>query len=182
MPRSRHQTVIRAFQIAGASLVLLDVLLYFMMFRSTQTLLSSEQQQFASLRRRIFDEETRIERLKKFREALPEAGKKLASLEREHTPPRRQAFSQAARLVRRVAEQSGTQLASVAYKLDNKASGPLQRLGLVINVEGPFPALLKFVHGLETASDLIVIRSFNITAGDNRVVELRLAADLYLTP
>lgn len=182
MPRSRHQTVIRAFQIAGASLVLLDVLLYFMMFRSTQTLLSSEQQQFASLRRRIFDEETRIERLKKFREALPEAGKKLASLEREHTPPRRQAFSQAARLVRRVAEQSGTQLASVAYKLDNKASGPLQRLGLVINVEGPFPALLKFVHGLETASDLIVIRSFNITAGDNRVVELRLATDLYLTP
>jgi Tfp pilus assembly protein PilO len=152
------------------------------MYRSTQTLVSSEQQQFATLRRHIFDGETRIDRLKKFRATLPEAGKRLASLERDHTPPRRQAFSQAARLVRRVTEQSGTQLASVAYKLDNNISGPLQRLGLVIKVAGSFPALLKFAHGLETASDLIVIRGFNIVEGDNRALELRLAADLYLTP
>lgn len=182
MPKSRHQTVTRAFQIAGASLLLLDVLLYFGAYRSTQALLSSEQQQFATLRRRIFDGEVRIERLKKFRATLPEAGKRLASLERDHTPPRRQAFSQAARLVRRVTEQSGTQLGSVAYKLDNNVSGPLQRLGLVINVEGSFPALLKFAHGLETAKDLMAIQSFNIVEGENSLLELRLTADLYLTP
>jgi hypothetical protein len=152
------------------------------MFRPTQALVSSEQEQFASLRRRIFDGEVRIERLKKFRGTLPEAGRRLASLKRDHTPPRRQAFSEAAKLVRRVTQQSGTQLASVAYKLDNNAPGPLQRLGLMINVEGSFPALLKFAHGLETASDLMVIRSFNIAVGDNRVLELRLATDLYLTP
>jgi Tfp pilus assembly protein PilO len=163
-------------------LVLLDVLLYFGMFRPTQALVFSEQQQFAALRRRIYDGEVRIERLKKFREALPEADKRLAALKRDHAPPRRQGYSQAARLVRRATEQSGTQLTSVAYKLDSEASGPLQRLGLVIIVSGPFPALLKFVHALETASDLIVIRSFNIAAGDTPALELRLAADLYLTP
>jgi Tfp pilus assembly protein PilO len=179
---SHRQTVIRAFQIAGASLVLLDVLLYFGMLRSTQALVSSEQQQFAALRRRIHDGEVRIERLKKFREALPEAGKRLAALKRDHTPPRRQGFSQAAKLVRGVTGQSGTQLTSVAYKLDNNASGPLQRLGLAIVVAGPFPALLKFAHALETASDFIVIRSFNIAASDTHALELRLSADLYLTP
>jgi Tfp pilus assembly protein PilO len=163
-------------------LVLLDVLLYFGMFRSTQALVSSEQQQFEGLRRRIYDAEVRIERLKKFREALPEAGQKLAALERDHAPPRRQGFSQAAKLVRRVTEQSGTQLTSVAYKLDTNASGPLQRLGLVIVVAGPFPALLKFAHALETASDFIVIRGFNIAAGENHDLNLRLTADLYLTP
>jgi hypothetical protein len=152
------------------------------MFRPTQALVSSEQQQFATLRRRILDGEGRIERLKKFREVLPETGKKLASLEHDYTPPRRQAFSQAKGLVRRVMEQSGTQLASVAYKLDTNASGPLQRLGLVINVEGSFPALLKFAHGLETASDLILVRSFNLVVGDSGTLELRLAADMYLTP
>ena len=162
--------------------MLLDVLLYFGMFRSTQALLSSEQQQFAALRQRIYDEEVSIERLEKFREALPEAGKRLAALKRDHTPPRRQGFSQAAKLVRRLTEQSGTQLTSVAYKLDNNASGPLQRLGLVIVVAGPFPALLKFTHALETASGFIVIRSFNIAAGDTHALELKLAADLYLTP
>jgi Tfp pilus assembly protein PilO len=163
-------------------LVLLDVLLYFGMLRSTQALVSSEQQQFAALRRRIHDGEVRIERLKKFREALPEAGKRLAALKRDHTPPRRQGFSQAAKLVRGVTGQSGTQLTSVAYKLDNNASGPLQRLGLAIVVAGPFPALLKFAHALETASDFIVIRSFNIAASDTHALELRLSADLYLTP
>jgi Tfp pilus assembly protein PilO len=182
LPRSRHQTVTRAFQIAGASLVLLDVLLYFGAYHSAQALLFSEQQQFASLRRRIFEGETRIERLTQFREALPETSKKLASLEQEHTPPRRQAGSRAAKLVRLVTQQSGAQLANVAFKFDTKASGPLQRLGMVVNVQGPFPALLKFAHGLETASDLLVIRSFNIAESDEGVLQLRLKADLYLTP
>ena len=182
MRRNRRQKVIRAFQISGISLLLLDVVLYFGMFRPTQALVSSQQQQFAALRRRIFDEEVRIERLKKSRATLPETGKRLASLEHDHTPPRRQAFSQAKGLVRRVVEQSGTQLASVAYKLDSNVSGPLQRLGLVINVEGSFPAMMKFAHGLETASELVLIRNFNLVLGDNGMLGLRLLADLYLTP
>jgi Tfp pilus assembly protein PilO len=152
------------------------------MLQSTQALVSSKQQQFTALRRRIYDGEVRIERLKKFREALPEAGKRLAALEQDHTPPRRQGYSQAAKLVRSATEQSGTQLTSVAYKLDNNASGPLQRLGLVIIVSGPFPALLKFAHALETASDFIVIRSFSMAASETHALELRLGADLYLTP
>ena len=182
MRRSRHQSAIRALQIAGASLVLLDVLLYFLLYRTTQTLASSEQQQFAALRRRNYDAEIRIERLRKFLGALPEAGERLAAFERDHTPPRRQAYSRASALVRRVAEQSGTQLVSVAYKRDDKAAGPLQRLGSVINVEGSFPGLLKFAHGLETASDLILIRGFSIGVGGNNVLGLRLATDLYVTP
>lgn len=182
MPRTRRQNVTRAFQIAGASLVLLDVLLYYGMYRSTQALASTAQQQFASLRRHIFDGETRIERLKKFLGALPEAGKRLASFEQEHTPPRRQGYSQAAKLLRLAAKESGAQLARVDFKLDTKPSGPLQRLGLLIIVDGSFPALLKFAHGLETANDLILIRSFNIAAVEDRAQELRLVADFYLRP
>jgi hypothetical protein len=182
LPKSRHQNVIRAFQIAGASLVLLDVLLYYGMYRSTQALASSTDQQFASLRRRIFDGETRIERLKKFLGALPEEGKRLSSFEKDHTTPRRQAYSQAAKLLRLEAEKSGAQLAKLGFNLDTKPSGPLLRLGSVIVVDGSFPALLKFAHGLETASDLILIRSFNIAAVEDRTLELRLAADFYLTP
>jgi Tfp pilus assembly protein PilO len=163
-------------------LVLLDVLLYFLMYRYTQRQLSLEQQQFASLRRHILGGEERVVRLQQYWEALPETGKKLAALEREHTPPRRQAYSLTSELVRRIADQSGAQLIKVGFKLDDKVSGPLQRLGIVIDVDGPFPALLKFAHGLETASDLLVIQSFNLVEGENSPLQLRLAADLYLTP
>lgn len=89
---------------------MLNVLLFFGAYRYTQGLLFSEQQQFESLRRRMLEEEGRIERLKTSREALPQTGKKLESLEREHTPVRRQAYSQTAKLLRVVAEESGVSL------------------------------------------------------------------------
>jgi len=152
------------------------------MYRHAQGQLSFEQQQFASLRRRILEGEERIARLKEYWGALPETGKMLATLEREHTPPRRQAYSLTFELVRRIADQSGAQLIKVGFKLDEKVSGPLQRLGIVIDVEGPFPALLKFAHGLETASDLLLIRNFSMAESEEGAIQLRLAADLYLTP
>jgi len=182
LARSRHQTVTRIFQVAGVSLVLLDVLLYYLMYRSAQALAFTEQQQFASLRRRNLEAEIRIERLKKFLAALPEAGEGLAAFEQEHTPPRRQGYSKAYDLVRSMAQQSGTQLESVAFKLDSKSPGPLQSLGAVINVGGSFAGLLRFAHGLETAGNLILIRNFSIVIGDNQTLEMRLAIDLYLTP
>jgi len=182
LPKSRRQTLSRVFQILGASLVLLDVLLYFGVLGYIQSLASSEEQQFAALRRRIYDEEIRIERLKKFREALPQAEKRLDALKREHAPSRRQGYSQAHKLVQTATDQSKTQLTSVGYKLDSSTSGPLQRLELLIVVSGPFPALLKFAHALETASELIVIRSFSIAATEENALELRLGADLYLMP
>jgi len=182
LPKNRRQPVIRAFEIAGASLLLLDLVLYFAMFRPTQAMVSSEQKQYAALRRHILEEEARIEHLNKFRASLPEAGERLALLEQDRTPPRRQAFSQAKALVQHAAGQSGAQLVSVAYKLDNNTSGPLQGLGLAINVEGPFPALMKFAHGLETASDLLLLQSFTLQVGDGGMLELRLIEDLYLTP
>ena len=182
MRRNLRQTATRVFQVTGVSLVLLDVLLYFFVYQHTQSQLSSELQQFASLRQSIFDGEARIERLNTYREALPETGKKLASLVEDHAPPRRQAYSQASDLVRRIAEKSGSQLVKVGFKMDEKVSGPLQRLGIMIDVEGSFPALLKFAHGLETSSDLLLIRSFSLAQGKDNPLELRLAADLYLTP
>lgn len=53
---------------------------------------------------------------------------------------------------------------------------------MVINVEGTFPTLLKFAHGLETASDLILLRSFNMAESDEGTLQLKLIADMYLTP
>jgi hypothetical protein len=182
LKRTRRQTVIRVFEIAGAFLVGVDALLYFGVYRPVQAMVSAQQQEFAASRRRILDGEVRIEQLKTFLQALPEAGDKLVSFEKEHAPPRRQGFSQAAKLVHLMTEQSGTELVSVGYKLDNSSSGPLQRLGVVINVAGPFPALLKFSHALETTSDFIVLRSFNIIPGEGGALALRLGADLYLTP
>jgi Tfp pilus assembly protein PilO len=182
LQRTLRQTVTRALEIAGASLILLDVLLYFAMFRPVHAKVSLEQQRFATLRRSIFDGEIRIEQLKEFLAELPGAGERLSSFEQDHVPPRRQGFSEAAKLLRNATGQSATQLTYVGYKLDNAASGPLQRLGLVVNVAGAFPALLKFSHALETANVFVVLRSFTIAPGERGAMAMRVTADLYLKP
>lgn len=182
MRRNRHQVVTRVFQIAGISLVLLDVVLYFAVYRETQSQLSSELDQFVSLRQRIFDGEARIERLTRYKAGLPDTGQKLASLIEDHTLHRRTAYSQAFKLLRQVAEQSGAQLGKVEFKRNDKAGGPVLPLGVAIDAEGTFPQLLKFAHGLETASELLVIRTFSMTEGEDTPQQLRLIVDMYFTP
>ena len=182
MRRNRQQIVTRVFQIAGISLVLVDVLLFFVVYRQTQAQLSSELDQFASLRQRIFDGEARIERLRKYKAALPDTGKNLTALIEDHTLHRRTAYSQAFKLLRLVAQQSGVELGKVEFKRNDKAGGPLLPLGAAINAEGSFPQLLKFAHGLETADDLLVIRSFSMTEGEDTPQQLRLLVDMYFTP
>ena len=182
MRKTRYQIVTRSFQVAGVSLLLIDGLLYFLAYQHMQSELSHQLQQFASLRQSIFDSQARIERLTKSRAALPETGKKLASLVENHTAPRRQMYSQASKLVHLVAEQSGAQLDKVAFKEDTKSTGPLLRLAVFIDIQGSFQELLKFAHGLETAGELLEMRSFSLSEGKESPLELRLAADLYVTP
>ena len=182
MRKSRRQVLIRFIARASLALVALDVLFFFAVFRPIESVVASEQQRFSVIRHRILQEQARVERLAAFQEAMPDAGEKITAFKRDHVPPRRRAFSQAARLLQRMSEQSGIQLSGVHLHLASTHDDPLERLGLEINVEGPFTGLLKFAHGLETASDFIVIRQFSFEPGKTGALALRLAADLYLTP
>lgn len=182
MKKNRRQVVARVVKGLGLILILLDVAAYFALLRPLQNLVVSEELSYTGARRRIRDAQARIDRLEKFQEALPTAGDRIEAFKRDHLPPRRRGFSQAARLLRRVTEQSGIQLTNVAYRLDPSRSEPLERLGIEVNVQGPFSGLMKFAHALETASDFIVIREFAFGPGDGGALALHLATDLYLQP
>jgi len=180
--KSRRQLLVRIVERVALALILLDVLLYFAMFRPVGNLVASAQQRYSATRRRIHEGQVRVERLEKFQQALPSAEEGIEAFKHDHVPPRRRGFSRAARLVRRVSEQSGIQFTNLAYRLDTGKGEPLERLGIEIDVEGSFAGLLKFAHALETASDFIVVREFSFEPGDGEALALRLAADLYLTP
>ena len=182
MRQSRRQVVIHILERLGLALILLDVALYFAAFRPVENLRAGEQGRSEATRRRIREEEERVERLEKFQEALPSAGERIDVFKRDHVPSRRRGFSQAAHLIRQVTDEAGVQLASVGYRLDLAHGDPLERLGLDINVGGSFPGLFKFAHGLETASDFVLIREFNLEPKEGSTLGLHLKADLYLTP
>jgi hypothetical protein len=180
MSRSRRKTLIRVVEGVAAGLLLLDVVLYFALVRPLASLRTGEQVSYSVTRARVRELRMRTARLEKFQIAVPETEKQLGAFVRSHIPPRRQGFSRAARLVRRLTEQAGVQLSGVSYILDSSADDPLERLGIEVEVGGPFSSLLNFSHALETASDFIVVREFAFEPGEGGEITLRLGADLYL--
>ena len=57
----------------------------------------------------------------------------------------------------------------------------MDRLGISLTAQGLYPSLVHFARQLETASDFIVVREFNLQQGRGGALALRLSADLYLS-
>lgn len=182
MLRIHRKTVVQVTQWVAVALVLLDGILYLALARPLWQLAATGLRERDLMQRRVRDRQLRIELLKKLQAAVPRAEEEVKVFLREHIPPRRRGFSRAAHLVRSLTEESDVQLSGVSYRLDSSGDTPLERLSFEVTVEGHFPELLKFAHGLETASDFVLIRNFTFQPGEGGNLALRLAADMYLVP
>ena len=183
MSRSqRRGKLMRIAEGLAVGLVVLDAVAYFALIRPLRSMRAAEEDRYMAARSRVRELRSRVTRLETFQGAVPDAESHLAAFLQDHVASRRQGFSRTARLVRKLTEQSGVQLAGVSYKLDSAEDLPLPRLGFEVELEGPFSGLVKFSHALETAQDLVVVRNFTLEPTEQGESALRLAADLYLKP
>ena len=182
MRKSRRKVLSRIIEWVAASLALVDVVFYLAVLRPLRRVVAAEAQARDLARSHILEERSRVELWKKRLAAVPGADKEMQGFLRDHVPARRRGYSHAARLVRRLAQESSLQLSTVSYKPDSAAAEPLEPLGIDVTVEGSFPGLLKFAHALESGNDFIVVRGFAFQPGEGGNLALRLAADLYLEP
>ncbi len=182
MRKSRRQIVNRIFEAIGAGLVVLDLVVFFGVYRPLGDKLDVEARRQDELRQSIRKLQVRVELLKKFQAALPEVAKQLADFTSNRIPPRREAYSSADHLVHKLADASGVKLSTLGFKLEPDHKEPLEKLALEIKAQGPYAGLVKFAHALETADEFLLVRDFEFTPGDNAPISLRLTADLYLTP
>jgi Tfp pilus assembly protein PilO len=164
-------------------LVALDLVVLFAVYRPLGNKLDVEAHSHTELRQTVRSEQIRVDLLKKFESALPQAGKGLEDFTTNRTPSRREAYSTAAHLIYKAADAAGVKVSTLAFRLDMEHHDPLERLAVEINAQGPYAGLLKFSHALETANEFILVRDFDLTpGGENGALGLRLSADLYLTP
>ena len=183
MRKSRRQVVNRIIEAVGLGLVALDLVGYFAIYKPLGEKLDAEVSRDDKLRLAVRSQQRRVDQLQKYLAAFPEVGKGLQEFAANRTPARREAYSTAARLIYKVADASGVQVSTVVYHLEKDRQGPLEKLSVEINVQGPYASLVKFSHALETASNFILVRDFTVTpGGQNGALGLRLGADLYLTP
>jgi Tfp pilus assembly protein PilO len=177
---SQSRLAARVLERVAFVLVLLALGVWLVVVRPFEDRLLAEQRAYRTVRQQKLAAEARVTRLEKI--PVTDADTELKGFVSEHMPPRRRSFSKAADLVRRLTQDSGVQLSGVSYRLDEVKGEPLQRLGIEVNVQGPFPNLLGFAHAVETSSDFLVLRGFSLETGDGETLALRMAADLYVTP
>lgn len=183
MRKSRRHLVKRIAEAAGAGLIALDLLVFFVIYRPLGDRIAEVTGKHEGLRQTIRNEQMRVALLTEDEAALPAAGKELEDFTAQRAPSRREAYSAAAHLIHRTADASGVKIAAMAYHLDTEQHDPLARLAFEVNLEGSYANLLKFSHALETANEFISVREFNFApGGDKGALQLRLGADLYLTP
>jgi Tfp pilus assembly protein PilO len=178
----RRKFWVRLLEIAALILVAANVAAYFAVVLPISKIRDSEEQRFTSARKRNQELRARVAQLERYQTAVPATAQQLEDFIKEHVPSRRQGFSRAARLVRRYTDSAGIELTGIAYKLESEPGDPLRRLSLEIDVMGPFANVLEFAHAMETASELVVVRNFNLGVREDRLLTLHMGADLYLQP
>jgi len=180
--KSRRQIVNRSLEALGAGLVVLDLVVFFAVYRPLGDKLDREAQRHTELRQTIRNQQTRVDLLKKYEAALPQTGKGLEDFGTSRAPSRREAYSTAGHLIYKAADAAGVKISTLGFKLEADHKDPLERLAVEINALGPYADLLKFSHALETADEFILVRDFTFTPGESGPISLQLKADLYLTP
>jgi Tfp pilus assembly protein PilO len=181
--KSRRQIINRIVETTGIVLVALDLLVFFAVYRPLGNKLEAVGRGQEELRQAVRNQQFRVDLLKSYEAALPHAKEGLQEFTTNRAPSRREAYSTAAHLIHKAADAAGVRLSTTAFHLELQHKDPLERLGVEINVQGPYASLMKFSHALETANDFILIREFTYTpGGENGAVDLRLVAELYLTP
>jgi Tfp pilus assembly protein PilO len=182
MARITRKKLARVIEAVALSLAGLDLLVYLAAARPLASAVASKQQEFSASRHSIRASELRLAKLSKSLTELPSTDEQVKQFLSDHVPPRRRGFSRAAGLVRQITQDSGVQLTAVSYRLETEGKEPLQRLGVQVNVRGPFQSLLHFTHALETAKDFVLVRGLALQPGEGGALTLRLVADLYVTP
>lgn len=182
MRKDRRKKIIRFLEVAALAAVVLDIAVYLLAVLPLREKILHGENSYRQVFAQVQQRRQQVVELEKFNRALPAAEEHLQAFLKDHVPTRRRVFSDSAHLVRVLTQRSGVQLESVSYKLSSEKDEPLERLGLDVTVTGSFPNLLKFAHSLETADDLILVKSFMFSSGEKDNVTLRVSGVLYLTP
>lgn len=178
----KRKTLYRIIEIAALSVAALDLIAYLVIARPLAGSVSSEQDQFSEARQQVKLSEARINLYQKDLAEIPETEKELKAFLDEHVPPRRRGYSRVSGIVHKLTQDSNVQMDQLAYRLEMEPKDPLQRLEFQVKVTGPFEALLRFTHALETSGDLILVRGMIFQPGETQGLGLRILADAYVAP
>lgn len=182
MEKNRRKVIVRFLERAALGLIVADVAFFIAVLRPLRSHIASKEDSYHYSLGQTLQRQKRLDRLQKLQAGFPTADQQLQKFLSRHVPPRRHAFSDAARMIRELTNRSGVQLDSVSYKLIAEKKEPLERLRIDVTVEGPYGNLMKFAHTLESAPQLVLLRDFTFSTAQGSNVSLRLGADLFLTP
>jgi len=183
MSKGGRKNLTRIVEGVAVALVVLDAVVYFAVVQPLRNMTQEAFARFDEERLQLRNAEARVKLLEWYQASVPSTEKELDDFMSKQVQPRRpKSFTRVARLLREIAEHAGVEY-TFTFKPDTVRDEPLDRINISVSVTGSFPSLMDFAHALETTtSDFIVIHDFDFAATEGSSVDLKLAADLYVTP
>jgi Tfp pilus assembly protein PilO len=172
----------RIAEAAALGLTVLSLVFYFALVRPLRHLRIAAEEEARAAEGRIRVAQARVTRLEQYRVDIPQSESELEAFLDKRVVARRQGFSHAARMMRRLSEDSKVRMTSLAYKLSSSSDEPLARMTVELDVEGSFSDLMRFTHALETTGDFVKVRAFSYSPVESRTISMHVGADLYLKP
>lgn len=181
---NRHRRIFwtHVVEAAAVGLAVLGLVLYLAVVRPLRNMRLQAETESRVTRNRVAEGKQRVARLEQYRVDVPKSNDELKEFLAKHVPERRQGFSHAARMLRKMSEDSKVRLTGVAYKLSGPGEDPLARMGLEFDVEGSFADVLRFTRALETSDDFLSVRSFSLNPAESRTIAMHVGAQLFLKP
>ena len=101
--------------------VVLDLAVYLLVVRPLRANVAKAETSYHQASLQLQQRKLRVERLEKFRDALPDANDRLNEYLKDHVPSRQRVFSDAESMVRLLTRKAGVKLDSISYKLKIKS-------------------------------------------------------------
>jgi hypothetical protein len=182
MNRLQRKLWTHVAEAAALGLTLLSVVFYFALVRPLRNMRLAAENDVVAAEARGQVVSARVSRLQQYRVDVPKSESELKEFLAQHVAERRQGFSHAAKMLRKMSEDSKVRLTGVAYKLSGAGEQPLANLALEFDIEGSFGDVLRFTHELETSGDFLRVKAFTFSPGESRAIAMHVGAELYLKP
>jgi hypothetical protein len=128
MNRHRRKLLMRIAEAVAVGLVVLNLVLYFALVRPLRNMRLAAESESSATRTRVQEAKARVSRLEQYRVDVPKSETELKEFLAQHVPERRQGFSHAARMVRKMSEDSKSADRGCHCRAGRLAT-PLARMG-----------------------------------------------------
>jgi len=169
----------RIIQIVLGVLVLVDLILFGVLWQAAAEHPASAAKRLEQLREENRQVSEDVRRASAIRDDLPQVQKQCDSFLHETLRPSSGGYSAMVAELEKIAADAGLPPGTVSFRQKAPDKQGVIEVQINAGVEGSYPALVKFINGLERSKSLYLLDSISLNTGHDRAIRMNLLLRTY---